>query len=252
MHEAAERDGQRHADGADDERAGHSHGKWLQADSLEHAEVRVQSDRRHRGAEQNLRRPEISKVFRDRRPRLGTQHAERRAGRSERRISDRAHQRHRQEANHEARHQSTSSRRRCRPIRFSSPAIGDASTSGSESPRREKCCASAWSPSPPAARRHRHTSVCRSAPRQRPGTCRERRCRGTGRWSRTSRGSSARGTGTATSRSNRTRRRWRRRRRLLARRRRLRAPSIQSRSRRRCSCRRRSACPAAAASQACD
>ena len=60
MNEPAEDDGHRHADGADDERAGHADGERLQADAFEHREVGVQADRRHRGAQQNLRRPVIT------------------------------------------------------------------------------------------------------------------------------------------------------------------------------------------------
>src|SRR5688572_303795 len=59
VNESSEQDGERHADGTNDDGAGHAHGERLQADALEHAEVCIQSDRRHRGAEQNLRRPEV-------------------------------------------------------------------------------------------------------------------------------------------------------------------------------------------------
>ena len=50
----------RHADGADDQRAGHADGERLQPDALEHREVGVQSDRRHRRSEQDLRRPVVA------------------------------------------------------------------------------------------------------------------------------------------------------------------------------------------------
>ena len=105
MHESPEDHGHQHADGTDGERAGHAHRERLQPHALEHRETRVEADRGHRRAEENLRRPVVAQLLRDRRPHGGIPDSKGGAVGSQRRVTNRSHDRHRQEPDHEAGHQ---------------------------------------------------------------------------------------------------------------------------------------------------
>ena len=156
------------------------------ADAFEHPEAGIQADRSHRRSQQDLRRPVIAELLGDRRPVRRRPHAKRRSDRRQRPVADRSHHRHRQKPDHEARHK----RRPLRTLRTGTACATCALRLrciqvSTESPRQEKNCASASSPSPRAARHRRRTSACRSARRRQPARCRAPRCRGTAQPSRT-------------------------------------------------------------------